>query len=112
MLTMIAIPPFQVTDSILDLVGETAGSQGGPRIKMQNMEEVRMAIILRVVIILNNLVSLVILNVLIIVTFCDIVAVAHAFGAFSSTFMFDNKMFKMFSFSRCSPTWTPTRTGW
>ena len=28
------------------------------------------------------LVSLVILNVLIIVTFCDIVAVAHAFGAF------------------------------
>ena len=31
---------LKVTDSILDLVGETAGSQGVPRIKMQNMEEV------------------------------------------------------------------------
>jgi len=31
---------MKVTDSILDLVGETAGSQGHPRIKMQNMEEV------------------------------------------------------------------------
>ena len=30
----------KVTDSILDLVGETAGSHGEPRMKMQNMEEV------------------------------------------------------------------------
>jgi len=31
---------MKVTDSILDLVGETAGSHGEPRMKMQNMEEV------------------------------------------------------------------------
>jgi len=31
---------MKVTDSILDLVGETAGSHGVPRVKMQNMEEV------------------------------------------------------------------------
>ena len=31
---------WKVTDSILDLVGETAGSHGVPRVKMQNMEEV------------------------------------------------------------------------
>ena len=37
---------WKVTDSILDLVGETAGSQGHPRIKMQNMEEVEIFIVI------------------------------------------------------------------
>ena len=37
---------WKVTDSILDLVGETAGSQGHPRIKMQNMEEVEIFILI------------------------------------------------------------------
>ena len=35
-----------MTDSILDLVGETAGTQGHPRIKMQNMEEVEIFIVI------------------------------------------------------------------
>ena len=48
---------WKVTDSILDLVGETAGSHGLPRVKMQNMEEVpiliTMAIILAVLAIIS-----------------------------------------------------------
>ena len=40
---------LKVTDSILDLVGETAGSQGVPRIKMQNMEEVPILIIMLII---------------------------------------------------------------
>lgn len=42
---------LKVTDSILDLVGETAGSQGVPRIKMQNMEEVPILIIMLIIIV-------------------------------------------------------------
>ena len=48
---------WKVTDSILDLVGETAGSHGLPRVKMQNMEEVpiliTMAMILAVLAIMS-----------------------------------------------------------
>ena len=42
---------LKVTDSILDLVGETAGSHGVPRIKMQNMEEVPILIIMLIIIV-------------------------------------------------------------
>ena len=75
---------WKVTDSILDLVGETAreDGKGMPRIKMQNMEEV--IILVTIVIWIISLIQ-------------DLSLVAN-----------DGVDINL----RCFPTWTRTRTGW